>query len=394
MSFLDPKPNQHLRLNLNEAMAQYKGRVGIIYRIYCTESNISYIGETRAINNSSSKPSRIKSHYAALKKGCHPCRKLQAAWEVTNGTSIKDEILEVVAPVDRQGIESTQKIRAREKYWQEQYNGTSGQIKKDWHYPLKAEELRTLKDRGLINNATLVYFILKLKNPWCDRPVKVNPLELAVEWEIPESSVYEAIGKLKEAEVIQINEAEIVITWPAHSQQDILSGNPESFQDSRMDSEIPESILENQNKFQDSRMDSEIPENRSSKPAPDKASIPPQTVQTYTDYIKTLSEGERENFEKFVREEWKRLKGEEIISVERFLTREEDFKNWHERFLNSPVGRANTDWTQHPEWENWLAQMRESVPKFVGLGICFDSKTRKAIADWADEHGLIWGAES
>ena len=106
---------------------------------------------------------------------------------------------------------------------------------------------------GSINNAALVYFILKLKNPWCDRPVRVNPLELAVEWEIPESSVYEAIGKLKEAEVIQINQAEIVITWTSHSQQDPLSGNPESIQDPRMDSEISECTLENQNGFQDSR---------------------------------------------------------------------------------------------------------------------------------------------
>jgi hypothetical protein len=361
MCFPDPKPNQHSELTLEEAITKYGSRVGLVYRLYCSKSNVSYVGETREVFKGK-KLSRIKSHYAALKKGCHPCRKLQAAWDATGGASISDEILEVVAPVERKGIESTQKIRAREKYWQEKYNATDGQVESNWHYKLKALELKRLKDSGIINNAALVYFILKLKNPWCDRPLKVNPLELAVEWEIPESSVYEAIGKLREAEVICINEAEIVITWSAHSQQDEVSDNPESFQDSRMDSEIPESILENQNEFQDSRIDSEIPENRSPELGSSNGSGCPQTYSDYSNFIQTLSEGERDNFEKFVRVEWKRIKGEEIVSLERFLAREEDIKNWHDRFLNSPAGKeakkkaitAQFNWRAEPRFDDWI----------------------------------------
>ena len=397
-SFPEPKPNQHSRLTLDEAIAQYKGRVGIIYRIYCTESNISYVGETRAISNGSSKPSRVKSHYAALKKGCHPCRKLQAAWDATSGTSIKDEILEVVAPVERQGIESIQKIRAREKYWQERYNVFAQQVKQDWHYKLKAEEIRALKDSGIINNAALLYFILKLKNPWCDRPVKVNPLELAVEWEIPESSVYEAIGKLREAEIIQITSAEIVISWTNHSQQDTLSGNPESFRDSRMDSEISESILKNQNEFQDSRMNSGIPENRSPEPRSTKASDTPQTIQIYSDLKKTLSDSEREIFEKFVREEWKRLKGEDVISMERFLAKEEDFKSWHQRFLNSPAGKValkkaiatRYDWRQDARFNEWIGCAFNRGYEWVHENEA-EREQRQAFYDWAFEVNAFEG---
>lgn len=398
MGFPDPNPHQHSGLTLEEAIARYRGRVGIIYRIYCTESNVAYVGETRAIGKGSSKPSRIKSHYAALKKGCHPCRELQAAWDASNGISIKDEILEVVAPVDQQGIGSTQKIRAREKFWQEQYSAAGGQIKKDWHYPIKAEELRALKDSGIINNAALVYFILKLKNPWCDRPVKINPLELAVEWEIPESSVYEAIGKLKEAEVIQINQAEIVISWTSHSQQSLLSRNPESSQDSRMDSEIPECTLENQNEFQDSRMDSDISENRVPKPAQQKASSAPHTIQTYSDFIQTLSDSERENFEKFVREEWKRMTtrngqpGEEIVSLERFLAREEDLQNWHQRFLKSPAGKvakkeaiASThDWRNDPRFDSWIWEAFNRGYEWIHENEA-EREQRRTFCDWAHQ---------
>ena len=387
-SFPEPKPNQHSRLALDEAIAQYKGRVGIIYRIYCTESNISYVGETRAISNGSSKPSRVKSHYAALKKGCHPCRKLQAAWDATSGTSIKDEILEVVAPVERQGIESIQKIRAREKYWQERYNVFAQQVKQDWHYKLKAEEIRALKDSGIINNAALLYFILKLKNPWCDRPVKVNPLELAVEWEIPESSVYEAIGKLREAEIIQITSAEIVISWTNHSQQDTLSGNPESFRDSRMDSEISECVLKNQNEFQDSRMNSGIPENRSPEPRSTKASDTPQTIQTYSDLKKdSLSDSERESFFEFGRKKAAQLPHPPELP-DKWIT-----AHWEElyrQFQASSAGKAakqeairvQYDWINDPRFEEWL-------PRAFEEGVAWAQENeaeldeRSAFLEWA-----------
>lgn len=127
--------------------------------------------------------------------------------------------------------------------------------------------------------------------------------------------------------------------------------------------------------------------------------------QSSSDFKKTLSDSEREFFEKFVREEWKHSTGQDVISMERFLAGEEDLKNWQTKFFNSPVGRdakkkaeiaavAGTDWTQHPDWENWLAMMRESVPRFVALGTCFDNKTRRAIVDWACGAKLVWGDES
>ncbi len=86
------------------------------------------------------------------------------------------------------------------------------------------------------------------------------------------------------------------------------------------------------------------------------------TLQTYTDFTNSLSDSERESFEKFVREEWRKLKGEEIVSLERFLSRKEDFDNWHEKFLNSSAGRAakeeaiatQFDWCNDPRFSDWI----------------------------------------
>ena len=249
---------------------------GAVYRVYCQKTTVSYVGQTADLylDGKSLKPTRIKSHYAALKKGCHPCKELQSVWDAENGKSFADECLEFVT-LPRQPINDhlyrRRKLTEREKFWQGEYSAKTGRsVPENRHYSLKAEELKLLKESGIINNATLIYFILKLKNPWCDRPIRVYPLEISAEWGIPESSAYEAILKLRDAEVIEISKAEIVVQW--HSQQADYSGSPGSFQDSRMDSGKSERILESQKEFQDSRMDSGKSENRSSESAQGKDS--------------------------------------------------------------------------------------------------------------------------
>ena len=126
-----------------------------------------------------------------------------------------------------------------------------------------------------------------------------------------------------------------------------------------------------------------------------KASTSPHTIQTYTDYTNSLSDSEKEKFLEFG------LKKASLLPNPPQLPQRWIEANWqelHEQFKNTPEATAAateaTDWTQHPDWENWLAHMREGVPKFVALGTCFDWKKRRAIADWADERGLIWGVET
>lgn len=349
---------QHYRMTLSDAIAVYGHQIGVIYRIYCDQTGCSYVGQTRDVNKNQ-QLSRIKSHYAALKKGCHPCSKLQAAWNVTKGESIKNEILEVIAPVNRNGTNSNEKMAQTEKHWQEVHSCYELSASVDRYYALKAGELKKLRDAGILNNATFVYFILKLKNPWCDRPLRIKPLELSIEWDIPESSVYEAIGKLKDAELVSIEEAEIVLKW--HSQEDSLSDNPESLRDSRMDSEIPECVMENQNKFRDSRIDSEIPENRQPEPPPNEGFRNPHTLQTYSDFKKTLSKEEREEFLKFGENRAGELKNPPVQLPQKWIE-----KNWEELSAKWYKSKGQTPPAQSAKWEtdsrtsDWLIIIEET----------------------------------
>ena len=115
-------------------------------------------------------------------------------------------------------------------------------------YPLQKAELIALRKAKLINNAAFVHLALRYENPYCDRPITVIPKEFALRWLLPESSVYEAIAKLKEASAINIRSGRITIQW-ADSQQEDNSENPEKFWESRNNSENPEKILETQKKF-------------------------------------------------------------------------------------------------------------------------------------------------
>ncbi len=159
-------------------------------------------------------------------------------------------------------------------------------------YPLQKEELIALRRSRLINNAAFVHLALRYENPFCDRPLEIFPKQFALRWSIPESSVYEAIAKLKQKGVINTRSGKIILQW-VHCQQDTNSDNPEFLQDSRMDSEIRENIPKSQNEFRNPRMDSEIPENRASKGALDKGSDPFQTIQTIQTY---QTRGGVENF--------------------------------------------------------------------------------------------------
>ncbi|WP_414590052.1 hypothetical protein [Scytonema sp. PCC 10023] len=69
-------------------------------------------------------------------------------------------------------------------------------------YPLQKAELIALRKAKLINNAAFVHLVLRYENPYCDRLITVIPKEFALRWLLPESSVYEAIAKLKAAGVL------------------------------------------------------------------------------------------------------------------------------------------------------------------------------------------------
>jgi hypothetical protein len=242
-------------------------------------------------------------------------------------------------------------IPVPERINSKQVNGT--------FYPLQKDELIALRQSRLINNAAYVHLALRFSNPFCDRPIELIPKEFALAWSIPESSVYEALGKLKQKKIVDIKTGKVVISWTnqeegrgqeaggrrkdlmetetstkvqhhldddvlspverdkteainvdSHQQTKLLpsascllpspkedSGSLEDLRDIREDSEISENNLETQNELLDSRINSESSEKQSLEVLPDIDSDSPQTIQTHSN-LQTNQTSEEEGEKK------------------------------------------------------------------------------------------------
>lgn len=71
-----------------------------------------------------------------------------------------------------------------------------GRLKREF-YPLQKAELIALRKAKLINNPVFVLLALKYESHCLDDSASFSPKDFAVRWEISESSVHEAIRKLK-----------------------------------------------------------------------------------------------------------------------------------------------------------------------------------------------------
>ena len=93
-------------------------------------------------------------------------------------------------------------------------------------YPLQKDELIALRKAKLINNTAFVHLALRYENPFCDRPVEVNPKEFALSWNIPESSIYKAVAQLKKLGLILIKSGKLLIEWISKSGQTLSEPAP------------------------------------------------------------------------------------------------------------------------------------------------------------------------
>jgi hypothetical protein len=148
-------------------------------------------------------------------------------------------------------------------------------------YPLQREELMAMRKAKLINNTAFVHLALRYENPFCDKAISLIPKEFALRWQIPESSVYEAVGKLKSCNAISIKSGKLTIEWVNSQEDDTIDSQEDD------NSESSEKILESQKKLRNPRKNSESSENQPPEPATSKASEVPQTIQTKTDLTDT-----------------------------------------------------------------------------------------------------------
>ncbi|AFZ28358.1 hypothetical protein Cylst_6587 (plasmid) [Cylindrospermum stagnale PCC 7417] len=273
-------------------------------------------------------------------------------------------------------------------------------------YPLQKAELIALRKAKLINNSAYVHFALRYENPYCDRSITIIPKEFATRWQIPESSVYEAIAKLKDSNTINIKSGRITIEWANSQQAEIVenqqadvidsqqvnnSGNPEKFWESRKNSGNPEKFTESQKNLRNPRKNSGSSENCSPEPSPSKGSNSPQTIQTYSDLKNSLSDGERESFLKFGLEKARKLPKPPELPHKWIETHWEEISAEWMKVQGKIPEIQKQKWKNHPYRDEWLEKIRSLGQFGFYAENRQEEKERREFFKWADANNLIWG---
>lgn len=130
-------------------------------------------------------------------------------------------------------------------------------------YALQEDQLKEMKEAGLINNTAYVLLGLRVENPFGDKPIKLIVEDFAARWQLPTVSVYKALAKLKQKGQIEIETGTLMISF--NSDTDYQSGEP---------------IIKNDNELSKPIIDYQDGKNQDSKPLPDKEPDSPKTIQT------------------------------------------------------------------------------------------------------------------
>jgi hypothetical protein len=225
-------------------------------------------------------------------------------------------------------------------------------------------------------------------DPFGDRGAKYLPAELMLKCKVKKSTYFAAKAKFQKLGFFDFKDG-VTKVFNLQGHQTQSKSTNYSQQDRVIESKISEcqsEISESNSKISEcqseiSESNSKISENQTPEPLPEAVSSSSQTIQTYSDFKKTLSEDERERFFYFVRQEVKNFR-EPIKDLEAWLASKNaaDLNRWevyYKRFQSSRPSKAQNE-------ESGLENSDGSkTPKRLSLREEIEQQRQRALAYYA-----------
>ena len=182
-------------------------------------------------------------------------------------------------------------------------------MKGEIFYPLTPEITNKLRKAKLTAAEWRIWSYLIELDPWGDRYIDIETLDVMSQCDCSKATFYRAIAKFQKLGLFDFQDKGFSYKneTGASRLRKSYRKNETEFSKMRQPSQKCETSLKNETEFSEMRQLSQKCENQSLEPLPEEDSGSPQTIQTYSDFIQTLSESERENFLNFVREQIKNL---------------------------------------------------------------------------------------
>ena len=267
------------------------------------------------------------------------------------------------------------------KHIQEKQQETKADLKVEIHYRLTHQEfLIWIENYNLKWSEVKLYLYFCTLNPFGDQDIEFSPAKVYSQLKIQKSAFYSAAARLEELGLLnlKVSKAKVRIN-PINRTNFHLNGKS---------STKTESIPVERKEVHHNGSASKQSENQPPEPLQHNDSSTPHTIQTYTDFKKTLSLEARESFEKFVREEYFKREGKKIRSFSAFMS-DDHFQEWYQDYQNRPealVLTQNAKWENHPHCEEWVAEIEKSGNPLMFAG---RDKEKQEFVKWANENKLF-----
>jgi len=163
---------------------------------------------------------------------------------------------------------------------------------REFYVQIRDDILDQIMEHGVTTAQSKLFSYFFKLDRFGDRPVKVKVPEILLATRLSKSAYYVAIAKFERLGWFRFTHADVEVSNYCTPKKKSTKQDSES---TKQDSESTKQDSES------TKQDSESTKQDSEelKPLPAKVSKTPQTLQTYSDLLHTLSEDQRESFEKF-----------------------------------------------------------------------------------------------
>ena len=261
------------------------------------------------------------------------------------------------------------------------------------HSRLTLEEAIAQYDHGLLTAAGLLYHAVKIYRA-CGQPLRVNDVsEFYEKLTLPKRTFYRAKAELVKKGYL---DEEIFGTLELTAVEKNLSakngtrsaknGNAIATNDSNGAKNGTVSAINGSNSDKSGNSGDRNGNSTSQNPSNCNGFSAPSTISQINTAIyislSDLEQDERENFEKFVREEYRKSRGREIETTFAAFMKPEHFQEWYQKYQNRPEAitlKQNAKWENHPQRNEWLAEIESTSNPAMFAG---SNKERQGFVSW------------
>lgn len=242
---------------------------------------------------------------------------------------------------------------------QSEFNSGEHKQKTPLFYRLTHNEwIQTVKN--LTGAEIKILYYLRSLDPFGDRHLEYSITEMAKDLNISKGAASKAVKKLDQIGLVeaQISKVKIKITTDQYKDTEFPIGNKVSYSESQFPIGNPSFVEETEVSYRKPQFP--IGNEQQPEPLSDGGLRTPQTIKTYSDFVKTLSEQERASFLNFCQEKAKNL-SQEVIDLEAWLASKTKAgeNRWEVQYRFYKASRSS----RHQE-ELSRIQAREQVKKW------------------------------